>query len=173
MAHQQITAEQLAAVVVALLTKTEVTGELDTASTFACFMSDIAEVVASYCGGEVAEQATPSREGWRVDVRANDSLPEDGGIWSRINSISAAQQALEVKSSSGDLSDAPANSSDGSPTYNHAFTVAFQVAGSLDKGGDDVTAEQMRDALRNRVNALMAAGEMLEAVGAPFDTFQE
>lgn len=59
------------------------------------------------------------------------------------------------------------------PIYNHAFTVAFQLSGSTDKQGEDVTAEQMRDALRKRINTLMDAGEMLEAVGAPFDTYEE
>lgn len=58
-------------------------------------------------------------------------------------------------------------------TYNHAFTLAFQLGGSLTEDGEDVSAEQMRDALRARINALMDNDEMLEAVGAPFDTFEE
>lgn len=64
-------------------------------------------------------------------------------------------------------------SADGVKTYDHAFTVGFSVAGSADESGEDVTAEQMRDALRARINSLMDNKEMLEAVGAPFDTFAE
>lgn len=58
-------------------------------------------------------------------------------------------------------------------TYNHAFTLAFQLGGSITKDGEDVTAEQMRDALRKRVNDLMDNDEMLEGVGAPYDTYKE
>lgn len=58
-------------------------------------------------------------------------------------------------------------------TYNHAYTLAFQIGGSVAEDGEDVTAGQMRDALRARVNELMENGAMLSAVGAPFDTFTE
>lgn len=58
-------------------------------------------------------------------------------------------------------------------TYNHAFTVAFEVRGSTDPNGEDVTAKQLHDALRTRIIDLMAAGEMLEAVGIPFNTYVE
>jgi len=56
--------------------------------------------------------------------------------------------------------------------YNHAFDVAFAVV-SNDPDGEDVTAEMMRDALLKRVETLMADGEMIEAVGCPFDTYEE
>lgn len=59
------------------------------------------------------------------------------------------------------------------PTYNHAFTIAFTVAGSKSEDGEDVTAEQMAAALQQRIKDLMANNEMLEAVGAPFDTYEE
>ena len=59
------------------------------------------------------------------------------------------------------------------PTYNHAFTIAFSVPGSKCPDGEDVTAEQMAAALQLRIKDLMANDEMLEAVGAPFDTFKE
>lgn len=58
-------------------------------------------------------------------------------------------------------------------TYNHAFTIAFEVPGSKAQDGADVTAEQMVEALRKRIANLMANGEMLEAVGGPFDTYRE
>lgn len=58
-------------------------------------------------------------------------------------------------------------------TYNHAFTIAFQLGGSTDENGEDVTQEQMAEALYKRIKDLLANNEMLEAVGAPFDTFKE
>lgn len=58
-------------------------------------------------------------------------------------------------------------------TYNHAFTIAFEVGGSTNKDGEDVSAEQMVAALRKRIADLMANGEMLEAVGGPNDTYAE
>lgn len=77
----QITTAQLAEIVSSLLTNTEATGQLDSSSTFACFMTEIAEVVCNYCGGEVREQAASSDDVWLVGVHGNESLPEDGGIW--------------------------------------------------------------------------------------------
>ena len=58
-------------------------------------------------------------------------------------------------------------------TFNHAFTIAFEVGGSTTEDGADVTAEQMAEALRKRIADLMANGEMLEAVGGPYDTYPE
>ncbi len=58
-------------------------------------------------------------------------------------------------------------------TYNHAFTIAFSVAGSMSEDGEDVTAEQMVAALQMRIKDLMANNELLEAVGGPFDSFKE
>lgn len=58
-------------------------------------------------------------------------------------------------------------------TYNHAFTIAFEVSGSSHPDGEDVTPEQMAAALRKRVDELLANDEMMEAMGAPFDTFEE
>lgn len=55
--------------------------------------------------------------------------------------------------------------------YNHAFTVAFEVI-SDDEDGKDITPQQFADAIRKRVDSLLANGsEMLEAVGAPYDTY--
>jgi len=58
-------------------------------------------------------------------------------------------------------------------TYNHAFVIAFEVPHSTDKEGEDVTAQQMYDALIKRANDLMANDEMLEAVGGPTDSYVE
>lgn len=58
-------------------------------------------------------------------------------------------------------------------TFNHAFAIAFSVGGSSTKDGEDVTAEQMVQALQQRIKDLLANDEMLEAIGAPYDTYEE
>lgn len=57
-------------------------------------------------------------------------------------------------------------------TYNHAYSFCFSVSGSTTDDGMDVTAEQLRSALIHRLKH-MDDDELLEAVGAPFDTFEE
>jgi hypothetical protein len=55
--------------------------------------------------------------------------------------------------------------------YSHAFTIAFELI-SDDARGEDITPQQYADAIISRVEALLANGnEMLEAVGAPYDTY--
>ena len=56
--------------------------------------------------------------------------------------------------------------------YNHAFDIAFSIT-SEDPTGEDVTAEQMLDALISRAKTAYANGELLEAIGLPFDTYEE
>lgn len=58
-------------------------------------------------------------------------------------------------------------------TYNHAFTLAFSVSGSNDPEGLDITAEQFYTAIIKRAKSLLANDEMLEAIGAPFDSYAE
>ena len=58
-------------------------------------------------------------------------------------------------------------------TYDHAFTLAFSMGGSTDPDGHDVTAEQMKAALIARIDGLVENDEMLEAAGAPFETYEE
>ncbi len=58
------------------------------------------------------------------------------------------------------------------PTYNHAFTIAFEVPGSTREDGEDVTAQQLRAAIMRRIASIPDA-EMLEACGAPYDTMEE
>lgn len=56
--------------------------------------------------------------------------------------------------------------------YNHLFDIAFSVV-SEHPVGEDVTAEQVREALISRVNRAYESGELLEAIGAPFYTYEE
>jgi hypothetical protein len=57
-------------------------------------------------------------------------------------------------------------------TYNHAYTLAFEVAGSKDESGEDVTGAQLRAALLERLSRL-SDEELVEACEAPYDTFEE
>ena len=58
-------------------------------------------------------------------------------------------------------------------TYNHAFTLAFSVGGSIHPNGEDVTAAQFEAALTRRMRDLTENDEWSEAVGFPDDTYVE
>jgi len=59
-------------------------------------------------------------------------------------------------------------------TYNHAFEIAFSVPGSTCPNGTDVTAAQLIAALHERIRDLShSEDELLEAIGAPYDTYEE
>jgi hypothetical protein len=59
-------------------------------------------------------------------------------------------------------------------TYNHAYTIAFELAGCTDETGESVTASQLIIALEKRLNNLKANGnEIIEATGLPYDTYEE
>ena len=57
-------------------------------------------------------------------------------------------------------------------TYNHAFDIAFTVI-SNEESGMDVTPNMIILALLRRIADLAENGEVIEAVGAPFDTYEE
>lgn len=79
---KQISANDLAEIVTRLLTDTETTGELEGFDTFQDFMTDIAQIVCDYCGGEVRHAAAPLEDIWYVGIHGNASLPDPlGGIW--------------------------------------------------------------------------------------------
>ena len=56
--------------------------------------------------------------------------------------------------------------------YNHAFTIAFSV--ETEHEADDVTAEELRDAIRKRIDDCMNGtdADLIECCGAPFDTYE-
>lgn len=54
--------------------------------------------------------------------------------------------------------------------YDHAYTFGFSLQ-SNDAGGEDVTAEQLRDAIVKAL-ARMNDVELLENCGYPFDTYE-
>lgn len=62
------------------------------------------------------------------------------------------------------------------PRFNHAFSIAFSVV-SEQANGEDVTPAMLRAALQRRMDELDRSPdggrEWLEAVGAPFDTYEE
>ncbi len=79
---KQVTTKELAEIVTHLLTDTQTTGELDGFESFQGFMTDIAQVVCDYCGGEIHHPAEPLDDIWYVGIHGNDSLPSAfGGIW--------------------------------------------------------------------------------------------
>lgn len=58
------------------------------------------------------------------------------------------------------------------PKFNHAVTVAFTVI-SDQKDGEDITSDMFRTALLKRIIDLDEHDQWREAIGAPFDTYQE
>ena len=56
--------------------------------------------------------------------------------------------------------------------YNHAYDMAFSLV-SNDPEGLDVTPAMLRAALLRRIADLDANDQWEEAVGAPFDTYEE
>jgi hypothetical protein len=55
--------------------------------------------------------------------------------------------------------------------YNHAYSIAFSVV-SKHPEGDDITPQQFRHAILKSLAALVD-DELMEALGAPFDTYEE
>lgn len=79
---KQIDAKTLAEIVQRLLVDTESTGELDGFETYQGFMTDLAELVCNYCGGEPHGVAQLHGNTWSIEIAGNDSLPPaPGGIW--------------------------------------------------------------------------------------------
>jgi len=60
-------------------------------------------------------------------------------------------------------------------TWNHAFSIAFSISGSTDPKGNDINSGKFRAAITKRMNELDSSGQLEweEAVGAPFDTYEE
>jgi hypothetical protein len=54
--------------------------------------------------------------------------------------------------------------------YNHAYDIAFSLKSDCQQG-NDVTPDMVRLALQKRI-ASMCDNELMEAVGAPFDTYE-
>lgn len=54
--------------------------------------------------------------------------------------------------------------------YNHAFTIAFEVLS--DNEGEDVTADELKEGLANRLRSLKHGDEILEACDLPYDTYE-
>lgn len=58
-------------------------------------------------------------------------------------------------------------------TYNHAYTLGFEVSGSTDEQGRDVTEAMLLNALNARIRDLWQNNEFREACGEPYDTYVE
>ncbi len=57
------------------------------------------------------------------------------------------------------------------PKYNHAFAVAFSIE-SDDPQGENISADQFHQALSKRSADITRNDEWAEAVGAPYDTYE-
>lgn len=55
--------------------------------------------------------------------------------------------------------------------YNHALSIAFEVT-SNEEQGEDISGGMLREAILKRLNNLND-NELVEAVGAPYDTYIE
>ena len=55
--------------------------------------------------------------------------------------------------------------------YDHAYDIAFSIE-SDHPNGDDVTENMLYQALRKRISEAYLNGELIEAVGMPFDTYE-
>lgn len=60
-----------------------------------------------------------------------------------------------------------------SKTYNHVFGLMFQINGSTDTEGGNLTQDELRAAILTRVDALCANNELVEAVGLPVESLEE
>ena len=58
-------------------------------------------------------------------------------------------------------------------TYNHAYTIAFEVSGSTSEDGEDVTDGRLVEALLARIESVKRDGEVEAATGCPYDTYEE
>ncbi len=78
---KQIKAAELAEIVNKLLTNPQGVGMLEEASAFSAFMTDVAQVVCDFCGGEIHHRASPLDDTWYVGIHGNESQPTDPCIW--------------------------------------------------------------------------------------------
>ena len=56
--------------------------------------------------------------------------------------------------------------------YNHLVALAFEVV-SDDQSGEDFTPTMLRAALLRRIASLDAGNDWVEAIGLPYDTYEE
>jgi hypothetical protein len=56
--------------------------------------------------------------------------------------------------------------------YNHAVALGFDVI-SEDPDGEDFTPAMLKEALLQRMASLDIGNEWVEAIGAPYDTYEE
>lgn len=73
---------ELAQVVTGLLVSPE--NGLDEADAFAKFMQALTNLVCEHCGGEAGNVMQTDGQWW-VGIRANESLPQDGGVWAALD----------------------------------------------------------------------------------------
>lgn len=63
---------------------------------FQSYMTDVADVICNHCGGQTAGLAQRDQKTgtWTVRIAPNESLPDDGGIWSSFTATSNADLVI-------------------------------------------------------------------------------
>ncbi len=56
--------------------------------------------------------------------------------------------------------------------FNHAFTIAFSIVSDADDGSD-ISPEIFEKVIIERAKSLYREEQLIEAIGAPFDTYEE
>lgn len=102
----------------------------DTANRFHSFMDDIAALVTEHCGGEVSSSTVTVEGESMVSISANDSLPEDGGIW---KTYDLEGSLSDEKSEVGEL--------EGMRQRNHKIFVVPKNGAMLDEASTDVALQ--------------------------------
>ena len=105
-----LTNGQLAAVLTHLLTN-PFAGEIDDQGLFEEFCGDLLDVITDYCGGKIvthpAYAPSPGCMRWdqhyRMEVRSNESSPEDGGIWAKVANICSLPSSAKPSEETGVL----------------------------------------------------------------------
>lgn len=78
---KQIMAGELASIVTLLLTTPPMDDSSRSYKTHQAFMTEVAELICKFAGGEVRNSAAPSDDVWYVGIHGNELLAKDGGIW--------------------------------------------------------------------------------------------
>lgn len=129
-------------------------------------------------GAHLSETVDLSEMGVRIDtqsVHLNQPADEDRWQVSPIK-VSVTDKALRIVEPSFMPFEMarPTPGAETTPdTYNHAYTLAFEVPGSTDEQAEDVTQEQMLESLMSAIYGHVRKNTLVAAVGSAFDTHQE
>ena len=96
-----ISVAELSTLTSSLLTKPEVLGQDMSPETYSAFSTALAQLLCDFFGGEIVTAAEPvagDMGNWCFSVKASDSSPSDGGIWSTFDEEGNLFDAAEEES---------------------------------------------------------------------------